>query len=57
MPGCDEPSYHYDHDHDTGEFRGFLCQSHNTGLGKLGDNLAGLMCAVQYLTKEHETTN
>jgi len=64
MPGCDEPCGCYDHDHETGKFRGFLCRQHNTGLGKLGDNLEGLTAAVQYLTKEpddlteeYETTN
>lgn len=38
-----------DHDHLTGEFRGFLCHACNTGIGKLGDNLDGLARAVSYL--------
>ena len=40
----------YDHDHETGEFRGWLCYKCNTGIGKLGDNLEGVLKAVQYLT-------
>jgi hypothetical protein len=40
-----------DHDHDTGNFRGWLCTSCNMALGKLGDNLEGLMKAVQYLQR------
>lgn len=42
-----------DHDHVTGKIRGLLCRHCNIGLGKLGDNLAGLMRAVNYLSK-HE---
>ena len=55
-PGCEETSVHFDHDHETGEFRGFLCHCHNTGLGKIGDNLAGAAAAVQYLVKDHGKT-
>lgn len=39
----------YDHCHKTGAFRGWICQGCNTGLGNLGDNLEGLMKAVEYL--------
>ena len=53
IPGCDNAATCYDHDHETGKFRGFLCYGHNTGLGKLGDNLAGLMAAVIYLHNAH----
>ena len=38
-----------DHDHETLEFRGFLCHACNTGIGKLGDNLDGLERAMTYL--------
>lgn len=38
-----------DHDHADDTFRGWLCQPCNTGLGKLGDNLEGLIKAVNYL--------
>ena len=53
---CKKPTTQFalDHDHETGEFRGWLCRSCNTGIGSLGDNLAGLMQAVEYL---NETTN
>lgn len=40
---------HVDHDHDTGEVRGLLCQKCNTGIGKLGDDLSGVLNAAQYL--------
>jgi len=44
-----------DHDHDTGLIRGLLCGNCNTGIGKLGDNIEGLMKALNYLEK-HELT-
>ena len=47
----------YDHDHDTGKFRGWLCYQCNTGIGSLGDNIAGLMAAVDYLNRVYETTH
>ena len=47
----------YDHDHETGQFRGWLCYSCNTGLGKLGDNIEGLEKAIEYLKRFNETTN
>ena len=42
-------SVHLDHDHTTGKIRGVLCQTCNTGLGKLGDNIQGLLKALNYL--------
>lgn len=42
---------HWDHDHTTGKFRGWLCVSCNTGLGKLGDSVEGLERAIAYLKK------
>ena len=39
----------YDHDHTDDSFRGVLCKTCNTGIGLLGDNLAGLNRAVMYL--------
>lgn len=38
-----------DHDHATGKFRGWLCHQCNTGIGKLGDSIAGLKRALRYL--------
>lgn len=40
-----------DHCHVTGEFRGWLCTSCNTAIGKLGDNLEGLYRAIAYLKR------
>ena len=42
---------HLDHDHSTNEFRGFICQSCNHGLGHLGDNTDGVLRALAYLRK------
>jgi len=41
-----------DHDHKTGEFRGWLCRSCNLGLGKLGDDITGIQNALNYLNKK-----
>jgi Recombination endonuclease VII len=38
-----------DHDHKTDKFRGWLCDKCNTGIGKLGDDLEGVMKAVKFL--------
>jgi Recombination endonuclease VII len=40
-----------DHDHSTGKFRGWLCSSCNTAIGKLGDTVEGLEAAISYLKK------
>lgn len=40
-----------DHDHDDDSFRGWLCEPCNTGIGKLGDRLEGIVKAFNYLYK------
>jgi hypothetical protein len=42
---------HLDHDHETGEFRGWLCSKCNTGIGLLGDTRSGLLAALKYFDK------
>ena len=44
-------TFHIDHDHETCKPRGMLCSSCNCGLGLLGDNLNGLLRAVNYLQR------
>ena len=39
-----------DHDHQTGRVRGILCTDCNMGIGKLGDSVAGLKQALEYLS-------
>lgn len=46
-----------DHCHLTGEVRGLLCNSCNIGIGKLGDNLDGVLKAVSYLSSFHSRRN
>ncbi len=40
-----------DHCHKSGKFRGWLCGRCNTGIGSLGDTLAGVLKAVRYLRR------
>ena len=40
-----------DHDHNTLAFRGWICEPCNHGIGKLGDDIAGLEKAIAYLRK------
>jgi hypothetical protein len=40
-----------DHCHVTGAFRGWLCRCCNLGLGRLGDDLAGVRRAISYLLR------
>ena len=39
----------YDHDHNTGKFRGVLCRKCNSALGKLGDTLQSIEKMYVYL--------
>ena len=41
-----------DHIHGTFIFRGWVCTECNTGIGKLGDNLEGLLQAAVFLEKD-----
>ena len=38
-----------DHSHASGEYRGWICKNCNSGLGLLGDSVAGLERALAYL--------
>jgi hypothetical protein len=40
-----------DHCHDTKSYRGWLCNPCNIAIGNLGDSIAGVMMAVEYLNK------
>ena len=43
-----------DHCHETGAFRGWLCNSCNLALGKLGDNRAGVLNLLNYIDRMEE---
>jgi hypothetical protein len=50
---CLEPpqrrALHWDHNHATGEFRGWLCHGCNTLIGSAKDSIEVLECAIRYL--------
>lgn len=41
-----------DHNHDTGEVRGLLCVSCNTGIGLLKDSVSVLKSAIKYIDRK-----
>lgn len=47
--GSTEQKLHWDHCHETHEHRGWICNNCNTGIGKLGDNIEGVIKALDYL--------
>jgi hypothetical protein len=44
----------FDHDHKTNKFRGWLCNTCNIALGSLGDDVKGLINALNYLQKNEK---
>lgn len=44
-----ESKLYFDHDHATGQFRGWICRKCNMGLGLLGDTAASIERALEYL--------
>ncbi len=55
--GCDLEGLKWaiDHNKQTMHVRGILCYANNTGLGKFGDNIAGLEQAIAYLRTAGES--
>ena len=45
-------SLHLDHDHKTGDFRGYLCHPCNTGLDLFEDSPTRLQAGIAYLKNE-----
>ena len=43
---------HLDHDHETGQFRGYLCHHCNTGIGLFGDSTEHMRAGIAYLDGE-----
>ena len=44
---------HFDHDHETGAFRGWICHKCNTALGLADDDPKILLKLVEYLKRSH----
>jgi len=41
----------FDHNHETGEFRGWICMRCNTALGLVKENTETLMALIKYIRK------
>ena len=41
-----------DHNHDNGNFRGYICQLCNTGISNLQENITVLNNAISYLERD-----
>lgn len=44
-----------DHDHNTNEFRGWVCDACNRGMGFLGDDITGALNMLSYLHRPTKT--
>jgi len=47
--GRGDRSLVWDHNHESGAFRGWLCSTCNSGIGMLGDDIFGILAAARYL--------
>jgi Recombination endonuclease VII len=54
IPGRNQHVLHVDHNHQTGQIRGLLCQHCNHGLGCFQDSPTALLSAIQYLARAEE---
>lgn len=52
--GAPDIKLNMDHCHETGQFRGFLCNNCNLGIGLLGDTAESVGKAVRYLERVHD---
>ena len=56
-PPTGKHAFHVDHCHDTGDIRGLLCSTCNTGIGGLKDDPNLLRAAIAYLGGKPRLTN
>lgn len=52
--GAENEKLHLDHSHQTDKFRGWLCNNCNVGISRLGDNVEGLVKALNYLLSRNK---
>ena len=55
-PPVGRGTFHFDHDHVTGEFRGWLCHHCNLALGNVKDSIGRLQQLIAYLQTTTEAT-
>jgi hypothetical protein len=56
---CGKPGriIHFDHDHQRGHFRGWICSQDNMALGLVGDDIAVLRKMIPYLERHKTNTS
>ena len=50
----EEGAAYFDHCHETKKFRGWLCNTCNSGIGILGDDIPSLKRALDYLQRHYD---
>ena len=53
LKNCKRAAKYADHDHTTGQFRGWLCPECNTGFGKLGDSWQAAQDLYEYTARHY----
>ena len=54
LKNCKRAAKYADHDHTTGQFRGWLCPECNTGFGKLGDSWQAAQDLYEYGKRHYD---
>jgi hypothetical protein len=57
LPVILKKKWRLDHDHNDHTFRGWVCENCNFGIGQLGDDIEGVVKALNYLLRARARKN